>query len=89
MQVECLSFNFSLSVGGAVKSLSIIQKDEEQEAVGGQVSDGSPETRHVETCYRFICSGSWAMTRWSMAAGTRAWWMSGPILSMMSYRTTQ
>ena len=76
-------------MGGAVKSLSIIQKDEEQEAVGGQVLNGFPETQHVETCYRFICSGSWAMIRWPMAAGMRAWWMSGPILSMMSYRTTQ
>jgi hypothetical protein len=37
VQVECLSFNFSMKGEGGLRSLSIIQKDEDQEETGGQV----------------------------------------------------
>ena len=36
-KVECLSFNFSMKSNGEVALLSIVQKDEAQEAVGGEV----------------------------------------------------
>ena len=36
-KVECLSFNFSLKPNGGVAVLSIVQKDEAGEAVGGEV----------------------------------------------------
>ena len=36
-KVECLSFNFSLTPNGEVALLSIVQKDEAGEAVGGEV----------------------------------------------------
>ena len=35
-QVECLSFNFSMQRDGAIKSLSIFQKDSSEETAGGQ-----------------------------------------------------
>ena len=35
-QVECLNFNFSMQRDGAIKSLSIFQKDNTEEAAGGQ-----------------------------------------------------
>ena len=35
-QVECLSFNFSMQRDGAIKSLSIFQKDSSEETEGGQ-----------------------------------------------------
>ena len=57
MQVECLSFNFSLSVQGGLKSLSILQKDEEQEAVGGQVIDGSLKKKK----YFYLVAGLFAL----------------------------
>ena len=43
-KVECLSFNFSLTPNGGVALLSIVQKDETGEAVGGEVL-GRPEAR--------------------------------------------
>ena len=36
-KVECLSFNFSMQPNGEVALLSIVQKDEAGEAVGGEV----------------------------------------------------
>ena len=36
-KVECLSFNFSMTKNGEVARLSIVQKDEAGEAVGGEV----------------------------------------------------
>ena len=36
-KVECLSFNFSMKSNGEVALLSIVQKDEAQESVGGEV----------------------------------------------------
>ena len=36
-RVECLSFNFSMKSNGEVALLSIVQKDEAQESVGGEV----------------------------------------------------
>lgn len=41
-EVECLSFNYSLKTNGAVSSLAVVQKDEEQETTGGQVVDEQP-----------------------------------------------
>ena len=35
-QVECLNFNFSIQRDGAIKSLSIFQKDNTEETEGGQ-----------------------------------------------------
>ena len=35
-QVECLNFNFSMQRDGAIKSLSIFQKDNTEETEGGQ-----------------------------------------------------
>ena len=34
--MECLNFNFSMQRDGAIKSLSIVQKDNTEEAAGGQ-----------------------------------------------------
>ena len=34
--MECLNFNFSMQRNGAIKSLSIFQKDNTEEASGGQ-----------------------------------------------------
>ena len=36
-KVECLSFNFSMKPNGGVALLSIVQNDEDGEAVGGEV----------------------------------------------------
>ena len=35
-QVECLNFNFSMQRDGAIKSLSIFQKDNTEETEGGK-----------------------------------------------------
>ena len=37
-KVECLSFNFSMKPNGGVALLSIVQKDEAGESVGGEVT---------------------------------------------------
>lgn len=73
-KVECLSFNFSLTPNGEVDLLSIVQKDEAGEAVGGEVRTCLAQYQ----CCRWNSFGKWQAITVRVMVGNWEWFQFEP-----------